>query len=202
MWNFARVAQLAGVTTATDLVNDLSEDTLASLAATTAGETFPLRLVPAYAPLRDPEGKGLDRVLPSIARNTDKLSFGIVKLIVDGSIQGFTARLRWPHYYKPPAGAQENGIWVIPPQQLRELIQTYHDAGLTVHIHTNGDEATDVALDAWKRCLPPARVATTDIPCSIARWPARHSFVAWPAWVCAPTCLPTICTIGVMPITR
>ncbi|MHC8944591.1 hypothetical protein EV681_2797 [Advenella incenata] len=153
IWNFARVAQLAGVTTATDLVNDLSEDTLASLAETTGGDTFPLRLVPAYAPLRDPEGKGLDRVLPSIARNTDKLSFGIVKLIVDGSIQGFTARLRWPHYYKPPAGAQENGIWVIPPQQLRELLQTYHDAGLTVHIHTNGDEATDVALDALEAVL-------------------------------------------------
>ncbi|MGX9935405.1 amidohydrolase [Advenella kashmirensis] len=153
IWNFARVAQLAGVTTATDLVNDLSEETLASLAQTTGSDTFPLRLVPAYAPLRDPEGKGLDRVLPSIACNTGKLSFGIVKLIVDGSIQGFTARLRWPHYYKPPAGAQENGIWVTPPQQLRELIQTYHDAGLTVHIHTNGDEATDVALDALEAVL-------------------------------------------------
>ncbi|MGO1765867.1 MAG: amidohydrolase, partial [Advenella sp.] len=153
IWNFARVAQLAGVTTATDLVNDLSAKTLASLEDTTGSDTFPLRLVPAYAPLRDPEGKGLDRVLPSIARNTEKLSFGIVKLIVDGSIQGFTARLRWPHYYQPPAGAQENGIWVIPPQQLRELIQTYHDAGLTVHIHTNGDEATDVALDALEAVL-------------------------------------------------
>ncbi|ETF04206.1 amidohydrolase [Advenella kashmirensis W13003] len=153
IWNFARVAQLAGVTTATDLVNDLSPDTLASLAQTTESDTFPLRLVPAYAPLRDNENKGLERVLPSIARNTDKLQFGIVKLIVDGSIQGFTARLRWPHYYRPPAGAQENGIWVIPPQQLQGLIQTYHDAGLTVHIHTNGDEATEVALDALEAVL-------------------------------------------------
>lgn len=153
IWNFARVAQLAGVTTATDLVNDLSPETLTSLEDTTGSEAYPLRLVPAYAPLRDPEGRGLDRVLPSMARNTGKLRFGIVKLIVDGSIQGFTARLRWPHYYRPPAGAAENGIWVIPPQQLRELIQTYHDAGLTVHIHTNGDEATDVALDALEAVL-------------------------------------------------
>ncbi len=153
IWNFARVAQLAGVTTATDLVNDLSPETLASLEATTGSGSYPLRLVPAYSPLRDPEGQGLDRVLPSISRNTGKLRFGIVKLIVDGSIQGFTARLRWPHYYRPPADAQENGIWVIPPQQLRELIQTYHDAGLTVHIHTNGDEATDVALDALEAVL-------------------------------------------------
>lgn len=153
IWNFAKVAQLGGVTTATDLVNDLSAETLASLEETTASETYPLRLVPAYAPLRDPEGKGLERVLPSIARNTGKLRFGIVKLIVDGSIQGFTARLRWPHYYKPPVGSQENGIWVIPPQQLKDLIQTYHDAGLTVHIHTNGDEATEVALDALDAVL-------------------------------------------------
>ncbi len=31
--------------------------------------------------------------------NTDRLHFGIAKLGVDGSIQGFTARLRWPGYH-------------------------------------------------------------------------------------------------------
>lgn len=164
IWNFARVAQLAGVTTATDLVNDLGNDSLAALQEATGSEDYPLRLVPAYAPLRDPENQGLARVRPAIGKNSEKLRFGIVKLVVDGSIQGFTARMRWPHYFNPPAGAEENGIWVIPPQELKGLLKTYHDAGLTVHIHTNGDEATDVALDALEAVLAES-----------PRWDHRHT---------------------------
>lgn len=164
IWNFGRVAQLAGVTTATDLVNDLSDATLEALGKVTASEDYPLRIVPAYAPLRDPENHALARVLPAIGCNTEKLHFGIVKLVVDGSIQGFTARLRWPGYYAPPEGAAENGIWIIPPQQVHDLIKTYHDAGLTVHIHTNGDEATEVVLDAIEQVLRES-----------PRWDHRHT---------------------------
>ncbi|AOZ02554.1 amidohydrolase [Cupriavidus sp. USMAHM13] len=149
IWNFGRVAQQAGVTIATDLVNDLGDDSIENLARVTADPDYPLRLVPAYAPMRDLEGKGAARVGQARAHNTDKLHFGLVKLVIDGSIQGFTARLRWPGYYN---GAP-NGLWLVPPQQLKELLATYHGAGLTVHIHTNGDEATDVAMDALEAVL-------------------------------------------------
>ncbi len=164
IWNFARVAQLSGVTTATDLVNDVSSATIETLSKVTALEDYPLRIVPAYAPMRDPENLALKRVLPAIGHNTGKLHFGIVKLVVDGSIQGFTARVRWPGYYKPPVGADDNGIWIIPPQQLKDIIKTYHDAGLTVHIHTNGDEATEVTLDALETVLKES-----------PRWDHRHT---------------------------
>jgi len=164
VWNFGRVAQLAGVTTATDLVNDLGDDTLDTLGKVTAQDDYPLRIVPAYAPMRDPDNQALARVLPAMKRNADKLRFGIVKLVVDGSIQGFTARLRWPGYYDPPAGTAGNGIWIIPPQQIHDMIKTYHDAGLTVHIHTNGDEATEVTLDAIEKVLQES-----------PRWDHRHT---------------------------
>src|SRR5690606_14270094 len=92
------------------------------------------------------------------------LRFGVVKLVADGSIQGFTARLRWPGYYNPPAGAEKNGLWLIPPHNLKNIIKTYHDAGLTVHIHTNGDEATEVTLDAIEQVLEQS-----------PRWDHRHT---------------------------
>ncbi|MCA7884561.1 amidohydrolase [Burkholderia contaminans] len=148
VWNFGRVAQLAGVTTATDLVNDLSADGNRTLHDVTADPDYPVRIVPAFAPQRNP-ARSADSVRAEIERNTDKLHFGPVKFIVDGSIQGFTARVRWPGY----AGGQPNGLWLIPPAQLVDVFEPFHRAGLQLHVHTNGDEATDVVLDAMTTLL-------------------------------------------------
>ena len=148
VWKFGRVAQLAGVTTATDLVSDLTEAGMKTLHEVTADEDYPVRVVPAFAPQRNPEG-GAARVLQAIEGQTDKLRFGPVKFIVDGSIQGFTARLREPGYY----GGQGNGLWLIPPSQLLDLFMPFHQAGLQLHIHTNGDEATQVVLDVIAQML-------------------------------------------------
>ncbi|NDV71167.1 amidohydrolase [Burkholderia cenocepacia] len=148
VWNFGRVAQLAGVTTATDLVNDLSPDGNRTLHEVTADPDYPVRIVPAFAPQRNP-ARSIDSVLAEIERNTDKLHVGPVKFIVDGSIQGFTARVRWPGY----AGGQPNGLWLIPPAQLVDVFEPFHRAGLQLHVHTNGDEATDVVLDAMTTLL-------------------------------------------------
>ncbi|VWB40357.1 amidohydrolase [Burkholderia lata] len=148
VWNFGRVAQLAGMTTATDLVNDLSADGNRTLHDVTADLDYPVRIVPAFAPQRNP-ARSADSVLAEIERNTDKLHFGPVKFIVDGSIQGFTARVRWPGY----TGGQPNGLWLIPPAQLVDVFEPFHRAGLQLHVHTNGDEATDVVLDAMTTLL-------------------------------------------------
>jgi len=148
IWNFGRVAQLAGVTTATDLVNDFSERGNQNLRDITNDPAYPVRIVPAFAPQRCPEG-GPQRVLSAIGDNTDKLRFGPVKFIVDGSIQGFTARLKWPGYLN----GKPNGLWLIPPSQFVEIFAPFHEAGLQLHIHTNGDEATELVLDALEKIL-------------------------------------------------
>lgn len=147
IWNFGRVAQLAGVTTATDLVNDLAPLGMVTLRRITDAPDYPVRIVPAFAPQRNPQG-GPAAVLEAIDGNTDRLRFGPVKFIVDGSIQGFTARLRAPY-----ANGQRNGLWLIPPAQLVEVFTPFHVAGLQMHIHTNGDEATEVVLDALETIL-------------------------------------------------
>lgn len=148
IWNFGRVAQLAGVTTATDLVNDLTELGNRTLHEVTADPAYPVRIVPALAPQRSP-AHGPQGALAAMEGNTDKLRFGPVKFIVDGSIQGFTARVKWPGYFS----GKPNGLWLIPPEQLAGTLAPFHRAGLQLHIHTNGDEATEVVLDALETLL-------------------------------------------------
>ncbi|MGB6009262.1 amidohydrolase [Castellaniella sp.] len=148
---FSQIAVASGVTTATDLVNELHEDSIRSLTQVTRAEDFPLRIVPAASGIlfgRDVEAC-LSKLDQLKRNNHDKLRLGIVKLVVDGSIQGFTARVLWPGYYN---GAP-NGIWIISPEDLPYIVEQYHRAGVQLHIHTNGDEATEVTLDAIERAL-------------------------------------------------
>jgi len=148
---FGQVAQLAGVTTATDLVNDLSDNNVEVLQKVTAEADFPVRLVPAYIGLDGSTSReaGAARVRSRVATNTDKLHFGLVKIVTDGSIQGFTARVRWPGYFN----GHDNGIWIQPPAELKATIAHFHAAGFQLHIHTNGDEATELAIDGIEEAL-------------------------------------------------
>jgi predicted amidohydrolase YtcJ len=148
---FGQIAQLAGVTTATDLVNDLSDGNAQVLHKVTAEADFPVRLVPAYIGMDGTVSRdaGAERVASRAATNTDKLHFGLVKIVTDGSIQGFTARVRWPGYYN----GHDNGIWIQPPAELKATIAHFHAAGFQLHIHTNGDEATELAIDGIEAAL-------------------------------------------------
>ncbi len=151
LWRFGRIAQLAGVTTATDMLSDWKEEPVENLARVTGHEDFPVRIVSAYRNLDAPSEteNGLRRLGELRRLNTDKLRFTLVKLVVDGSIQGFTARLRWPGYYN----GRPNGIWIVAPGELAAAVDRLHAAGAQLHIHTNGDEATEVALDALEGAL-------------------------------------------------
>src|SRR5699024_5438477 len=142
---------IAGVTTATDLFNELSEEGISSLSKVTGEDDFPVRIVPAASGMlfgNDVDAclKTLDELSPM---GHDKLHLGLVKLIVDGSIQGFTARVRWPGYYN---GAP-NGIWVVATDDLYNIVMKYHQAEIQLHIHTNGDEATEAAIDALEAAI-------------------------------------------------
>ena len=141
---YASSACVQGVTTITDLHNDLAEQTIEVYRAASRRADFPVRLVPALASVSHTPEQGIEKIATLRATGNDKLHYGIVKLVVDGSIQGFTARLRWPGYHN---GAP-NGLWYIAPEELPAIVAAYHKAGVQLHIHTNGDEATEVALDA------------------------------------------------------
>lgn len=149
--SFARLACRQGVTTATDLVNKLGEDDVRVLEAALADDAVSIRILPAFQAFHGTHAAqaGAEHVKALMARNTDRLRYGLVKMMLDGSIQGFSARLRWPGHFN---GAP-NGIWVMAPAQYEADFETYHRAGLLVHTHTNGDEASEVAIDAIGRVL-------------------------------------------------
>jgi predicted amidohydrolase YtcJ len=144
MRNFAKTAMRVGVTTSTDLFNELPENDIATLIRVTGDEDFQLRVVPALNGVVEPAEKVAQRVTELRQRSTDKLRLGDVKLMADGSIQGYTGRLKWPGYITGHA----NGIWNTPPDRLKEQIVYLHGAGVHMHIHVNGDEASEAALDA------------------------------------------------------
>lgn len=149
--NFGSICRFVGVTTATDLVNRLGDDDRAVLEQVTGDDDFNVRIVPGFQAYHGTQGAaaGAEQVLALLPRNHDRLRYGLVKMMLDGSIQGFSARLRWPGYYNGAA----NGIWVTAPAQYEADFEVYHRAGLHIHTHTNGDEASAVAIAAIERVL-------------------------------------------------
>ena len=150
---FADMARVVGCTTVTELgATRLSNDADLALwtdAATADG--FPARLVPLLNPSRGHEGTPDDIARHAVEireASTAKVRFGLVKMVLDGSIQGFTARLNPPGYLPHHDGSERpNGIWLIEPEQFSAWFDAFHRAHVTVHTHVNGDQAVDLLLD-------------------------------------------------------
>ena len=146
---FAKLCVRTGVTTAADLANLLPEEAVEMMLRVTGEPDFPARIVSLRRFYGLTPEELIDRALELRGRSRDLLRLGIIKVVADGSIQGFSARLRWPGYYN---GAPE-GLWYVPPEHLLEIYERALAAGLQVHTHTNGDEATDLALDCMEAAL-------------------------------------------------
>ena len=142
--SYAKVCQRAGVTTVTDLFSTLTDDDVKTLTRVTGDARFPVRIVPALAAMGAAPAEIAQFALKLRSMATDKLRLGAVKLMTDGSIQGWTARVKWPGY----VGGQPNGLWNTPPELIYELVEEMQRAGVQMHIHVNGDEASDVSIDA------------------------------------------------------
>ena len=145
---FSRLCVRAGVTTATDLASPLPDAAVDMMLHMTAGDDFPTRIVPLLRLLGAP-AEGVDRAAALRARSSDRLRLGRIKMVADGSIQGFSARLRWPGYYN---GAS-NGLWYMAPEQMRLALGLALQRGLQIHTHTNGDEATELVLELMEQAL-------------------------------------------------
>ncbi len=147
--DFGKLCVRAGVTTVTDLAARLSDDAVDVMLKVTGNETYPARVVP----LRFFQGLTaedlIDNAVALRKRSTDRLRLGMVKVVADGSIQGFSARMRFPGYFN---GAP-NGLWYIPPEQLLETYERGLAADVHIHTHTNGDEATQLAIELLETAL-------------------------------------------------
>ena len=78
----------------------------------------------------------------------DWVKLGAVKLIADGSIQGYTGYLSEPYHVPPGDDPDYRGYPRIPRDELIERVGRYHAAGMQVAIHGNGDASIDDILDS------------------------------------------------------
>jgi predicted amidohydrolase YtcJ len=113
-----------------------------------------------------------------------RLRLGGIKLVVDGSIQGYTAFLSQPYHVQPdnveptatkcntepaerifvspenesiaagsmaPSVEGHRGYASMTQEQIDDWMKRCDDAGIQVQVHTNGDAATDMLINAVKK---------------------------------------------------
>ncbi|MDB4558822.1 amidohydrolase [Amylibacter sp.] len=165
--DFGKLCVRTGVTTITDLAARLEDDGVEAMLRVTGEPRFPARVVPLKFFMGATAQETVDRVLELKEKATDMCRLGRIKAVADGSIQGFSARMRWPGYHN---GAP-NGLWYTAPEQLAELYRAALKADIQVHTHTNGDEATEMVLDT----LGPA---LKDVPHPDHRFTLQHCQLA------------------------
>jgi predicted amidohydrolase YtcJ len=83
------------------------------------------------------------------------LKLGAVKLWQDGSIQILTAALTEPYYNRP----SEEGFYIMSQERLNELVGKYHQKGMQIAVHANGDAAISSVIEAFENACDkqPAR---------------------------------------------
>jgi predicted amidohydrolase YtcJ len=148
-WNAAKLANLAGVTTISDASFGTMAGSYEAYRRAAANPDYPVRLVlyPMYNVLMSPKlgAMGGLNLLPKLHdKDTDRLKIGGVKFITDGSLQGYTANLQYPYYYK----SFKNGTVNMTLEQLEEGLLQVHRMGYQVIMHTNADQATENAIEA------------------------------------------------------
>ena len=154
----AKLAHRTGVTTFADLSFGSVPGGYKAYQTVAADPDFPLRIVlnPIIQVFEQGEiaqKGGLDYLTELHKSDTDRLSFGGVKFVVDGSIQGYTGLFQWPYYFKTFA----NGVANIQQDDLSKWVLEVHKRGFQAVIHANADQATEmalVALDAAQRQFP------------------------------------------------
>ena len=77
-----------------------------------------------------------------------RVSVPRVKIVADGSIQGFTGYLTEPYYQAYKGNAEYRGYPSVPREALFEQVEDLFERKIRVAIHCNGDASLDDALDA------------------------------------------------------
>ena len=82
--------------------------------------------------------------------NGEKLTMGAVKLVADGSIQGYTGYLSEPYFTPYHGDANYRGYPTLSREELFAQVEALHKAGYQLAIHGNGDAAIEDILDAFE----------------------------------------------------
>lgn len=146
----------AGVTTTADLgygvLGRENEDRAIAALWSMKTSGFRLYLVPEFRAMTREFGAAapqavLDMVSGKIATPAPVLPR--VKFFADAAFYSQTMRLSPPGYLHGQSKGSE-GLWVIPKGEIASTMRPYLQAGLSAHIHSNGDAAQSSSLQALK----------------------------------------------------
>jgi len=76
-----------------------------------------------------------------------------VKLFTDAAFYSQTMKMAAPGYIGGQSKGTD-GLWVTQPEALPQLMASYWDKGIDIHIHSNGDAAQDATLNAFAAMKP------------------------------------------------
>jgi predicted amidohydrolase YtcJ len=82
-----------------------------------------------------------------------KVSVPRVKIIADGSIQGYTGYLTEPYYAPYKGDASYRGYPSVPRDELFRQVKALYERRIPVAIHCNGDASIDDGLDAIEAAM-------------------------------------------------
>ncbi len=144
-----------GITTLTDLASSglQNPDGQKLWHDTVDRDDYPARILQRHVAAIPPGGETWDDaaelVLQLAAADTDKLRTAGLKVILDGSIQGWTAKMDWPGYYT----GTDHGLWITAPDQMLDVCRPFHERMINIHTHCNGDLTIDVWIDTVEQLL-------------------------------------------------
>ncbi len=151
----AGMARNAGVTTATELAGlALLVPSLAERWREVVEEdAFPLRMVLYNLAAMPGSSADYEAVAANVealrAANTAKFRCNGVKIIGDGSIQGWTAMVPWPGYFT----GTDHGSLQTSPEEMVQMLAAFHRRQIQVHCHCNGAETVEAFVDAVEAAL-------------------------------------------------
>ena len=82
--------------------------------------------------------------------NTDRVAMPAVKIVADGSIQGYTGYLSEPYHVPYKGDESYRGYPAVSREDLFEQVSALHKAGYQLAVHGNGDESIEDILDAFE----------------------------------------------------
>ena len=151
----AAMCRNAGVTTSTELVGMLLIDAgqIQVWRDTVDDPAFPARMVLYNLPTMPGSTADYDAVADAAVKlreiESDKLRAPGIKLVADGSIQGWTAVMLEPGYYT----GEDHGLLLFSPEDLLAAVRAFHARKLNVHCHCNGNATGQVFVDAIEEVL-------------------------------------------------
>lgn len=176
VWDFLAMVEDAadeyarvGVTTAQSGAVNLQLATGLNWASRLGMIPFRLELWPLFDELGP---QLLDGSADPESLSSDRVRLGAIKIIADGSIQGFTGYLSEPYHVPFNGDPSYRGYPRVSREELVAAVQKYHEAGYQLAIHGNGDASIDDiihAVDVAQRNHPREDARTIVIHSQMAR---------------------------------